>query len=124
MLPASLRKDKTEELYQSDKLLGLTKQSLLESEVIEPFKHWVIVDNAYPYDMAFETCHLLLPRREVAKRSDLTLAEFEELQDILEHYVEQLYDTVMENTSRRRSILNHYHLHLMSYHQEREAFVR
>lgn len=118
-MPISLRSDKTEAQYLADKAVGLLT-SLKQKTPLVTFAYWLIIVNDYPYDVAFKTHHLLIPRREVASRFDLTSAELADLSIIIREYIEPNYDTMMDNTARTRSILQHYHIHLMVYHNKRE----
>lgn len=40
-------------------------------QVVKEFKHWVIVQNQYPYDAVAEVHHLLAPRVHVPETDDL-----------------------------------------------------
>lgn len=118
--PSSLRTLGGESLY------GLAKQEgslipLAEEPSIKEWQHWRIIRNRFPYDLAFSSHDLLLPKRVVADRKDLSRAEASELDWLLVSYIEDSYDMVMVNTLKRQSVPGHYHLHLVSY-KPREEF--
>ncbi len=116
-LPMSLRTHAGEAHYAEQK----TNNNLIpladEASVLE-YKHWRIIRNRFPYDAVLEEHDMLVPKRVVAERKDLTLEEARELTDILEE-MKNSYDFVMENFPRKRSILYHYHLHLGRYKKQR-----
>lgn len=118
MIPVTLRTQKSEEQYQRAKELGCLIP-LHQEKRIHDFKYWFIVENRFPYDMVFNTHHLLLPMRKVCNRSELNQEEKTELETILDYYVEPKYDLFFENTQKRRSVMSHYHIHLASYVNER-----
>lgn len=119
MIPVTLRTQKSEEQYQRAKELGCLIP-LHQEKRVHDFKYWFIVVNRYPYDMVYKTHHLLLPMRTVKTRSELNPAELQELQTILDYYVEPNYDLFFENTQKRRSVSAHYHIHLTSYYDDRK----
>jgi len=122
VLPMSLRTAATEETYQLAKLQNKLK-NLDDEEVIHAFKYWGIIQNTYPYDSAYKTCHMLLPRRKVATYDKLNWREKRELRQIIDGYCQQHYHVVQENMAVRRSVMAIYHLHLLTYKDRREEFV-
>lgn len=113
MLPNSLRKSESEAHYQDQKKRGLTVP-LLEEKVLIRYKHWVVIANRFPYDLIFREHDMIVPRREFANRAEMTFDELSELWAIIDELVNQ-YDLVFENLGGRRSIANHYHVHLANY---------
>ena len=105
--------------YQEAKLNDETRP-LRESEILQEWKHWVLIPNAFPYDMIYSTHHMLIPKRDVSHRKDLLLAELSELFEIINDFVEPRYDLYFDNMQKRRSVLSLYHVHLASYHNGRE----
>lgn len=114
--PISLRTTTGEMYYAFSKKIGNLKQ-LHEEPALEEWRHWKLIDNSYPYDIAFKEHHLLIPRR-VAPKQKLNVAEKLELEDILNSLSER-YDCYLENFIRKQSIKNHYHLHLLTYKDNR-----
>ncbi len=115
-LPVSLRKNTTEIFYQQSKLAKMTVP-LHEEPHLRQWKHWKIIDNAFPYDVAFSTHHLLLPKR-VVPENELTGTERAELEKILEAVSDE-YDCLLVNFISKQSVRNHFHVHLMTYKDER-----
>lgn len=116
---ATLRSEKGEAAYTKAKERGDLKLLSEEPRVCE-FDYWYIVENRFPYDLIFKTSHMLLPRRVVANKSGLTVNELEELETIKKYYVDPIYDVYFENTTAKRSVLGHYHIHLLTYYDSRE----
>lgn len=115
-IPVSLRTPRDEMLYLEAKLTGNTKP-FLDEEWLQQWRYWVLIENKFPYSAAFKTHHLLIPKREVSKK-DLTNNEQLELGRILDELSEQ-YDCYLVNFESKQSILHHYHVHLMTYKDQR-----
>lgn len=115
----SLRSAKGERDYQKAKRLKQTKP-LHKVESIVVFSHWRVVPNEYPYDGAYQVCHMLLPKRPFADRHDMSKSEARELYGVVWRYLEENYDQVVENTHARRSVLDIFHLHLLTFYNTRE----
>ena len=118
----SLRTAATEETYQLAKLQNKLRH-LDQEEVVVAFKYWGIIQNTYPYDSAYKTCHMLLPNRKVATYDKLNRRERRELRQIIDTYCQANYHVVQENMAVRRSVMAIYHLHLLTYKDRREEFV-
>ena len=116
-LPISLRRQRTEIEYQNAKKAGLVKP-LHEEHRLAEWDHWFLIANRFPYDMTFKQCDMLLPKRKVANRYQLTLDEEEEYLKIIEE-LSGRYDVVMENLGAKRSVADHFNLHLLKYHDNR-----
>lgn len=115
--PVSLRICEDEERYIAAKKAGKTK-SLISEPRLKEWRYWALIDNAFPYNIAFQTHHMLIPKREVAV-ADLTLEEKEELESVLDELSNQ-YDCQLINFPKKQSILNHYHIHLLVYKDNRQ----
>lgn len=115
-IPMSLRTTTGEMYYAFSKKMGNLK-NLSDEPALEVWEHWRLIDNSYPYDIAFKTHHLLIPKRVTPKHS-LNVAEKLELEDILDSLSER-YDCYLENFASKQSIKNHYHLHLLTYKDNR-----
>lgn len=83
---------------------------LLEEPRIQEWQHWVIIKNSYPYDLVFEVHDMLIPKR-VASRNQLTQAERDELETIMEE-IQHNYDRQIINFPSLQSITDHFHIHL------------
>ena len=89
-------------------------KNLLHLEALWSGEFWFIAANEFPYDMIAETHHLLVPHRVFAEAWEMTIPEIVELNKIKER-VGMDYDSINENTHKRRSVGRHYHLHLLKY---------
>lgn len=117
-LPCSLRTTDGEANYAEAKTFN--KLLPLNEEVaIMVWDNWKLVENRFPYNMAFKTHNLLIPIRSVAVKRELTKLELDELDVIINTYVEGKYDMVFENTMRRRSIPGLFHIHVATYYDKR-----
>jgi hypothetical protein len=118
-IPMSLRTAAGEQSYQDSKTSGNTMPLELEPS-LRQWKHWRLIDNRFPYTVAFKEHHMLVPKRGVADRWELSADEKAEFEVILKEYVYPTYDLWFENCPKRRSIRSFYHIHLASYHDNRE----
>lgn len=82
-----------------------------EAEIIKTFTHWKITVNEFPYDLIAQTHHMIFPIAHVAEE-DISPEAWQEFREIKKDYI-QLYDMIIEGTSRMKSIPEHYHLHLI-----------
>lgn len=119
-LPMSLRRRKGEERYQMAKLTNATVP-LQHERSIREFKFWKLIDNRFPYDSAFSTSHMLIPKRMVPTYRKLWPWERWELRRILDHKLTH-YNQIVENMTNTRSVLGLYHLHLLIFHKSRKDF--
>lgn len=85
-----------------------------KAEPIKKFEHWLLVHNAFPYDLIAETHHMLIPKRHITYK-ELTEEEKEELELLKATHLEENYETIAENTNRRKTIPQHFHLHLIVF---------
>jgi len=115
---ATLRRHQDEVDYSQAKLTGGLKR-LIDEEPIVEFEHWLVIQNRFPYSVAFKIHHLLLPRRLVALESELTQEEIDEFRRIKRDFGPK-YDILLENLGASRSVLDHYHVHLLTYYDKRE----
>lgn len=84
--------------------------------MVTEWEHWVIVENAYPYDAVADTHVLLCPRRHVSREEDLQHQEFRELQVILRHIEKAGYfDFIGKNFPVAQSQPAHLHYHLFHW---------
>lgn len=119
MIPMSLRTAKSEEKYQLAKAEGKT-HPLKDVESIKDYKHWRIIPNEYPADMVYKESHLLIPKRVVSTWQYLNEDEADELWFILDGIEKEgLYDAISINPPKRRSVANHFHIHLFIFYEDR-----
>ncbi len=106
-------KERNEKNIKSDHFVNY--QHLL----IKEFKHWVIIENEFPYDAVATTSHLISTKREIALDwSLLNKEEWEEFKSIKEEYLKNNYDAIWENFPSGQTIPGHFHLHLVVLKRE------
>lgn len=89
-------------------------KNMLHMEALWQGEHWFIARNEYPYDRVAAKHDLLIPIRVFAEGDEMTIPEIVEL-NVIKRKLAGDYDSVMENTHRRRTVRGHYHLHLIKY---------
>ncbi len=90
-----------------------------KSEMIKEFKHWVIIQNEFPYDVIATTHHMIATKRPIAFDWQLLTKEEEREMDFLkETYLNDNYDVVWENLPRGQTVPVHFHLHLLVLKRE------
>ncbi len=85
---------------------------LKNEEVLVKYKYWVIIPNSFPYDGVLQVHHMLVPKRFFSTSREMNEEERNELEQIKEG-MDERYDGIFENFTHTRSVLAHYHLHLM-----------
>jgi len=117
-LVVTLRTAESEHEYRVAREKKLLKPIADETPIIS-FNYWRIVDNRYPYDVAFAKHHLLIPIRKFAEHSDMNLEELCELNELHSNYIAYEYHMMFENMPGARSIKDLYHIHLARYYNNR-----
>lgn len=117
--PMSLRTLQSEKEYNSHKQDGQTTE-LAEVPAIHEFLFWRVIPNHFPYDIAFKEHLMLIPKRVVPERWDLTADEKSEFESILHDYVYPNFDLWFENSPSRRSMNHIYHVHIATYYDDRD----
>ena len=110
LMTRTLRKPETEARYvehQRNKKSG--DCYLCRAKSFREFEFWRLLPNEYPYDRIVKTHHLISLRRH-ADENGLTVPEYNELYDI-KHTLRNDYDMLFENTLKRKSIREHFHIH-------------
>jgi len=120
-LPMSLRTARSEEEYFRAKQGGKLKH-LYDEPTLVDFKHWRIIANNFPYDAAYSTSHMLVPRRILGTYDRLNWRERREMRKIIDTYCQDNYHQVVENMTSKRSVLALYHIHLLRFVDSREEF--
>lgn len=119
MVPMSLRREASERAYQKAKKNGETRD-LKDVPSIKEFRHWRIINNDFGWDIAFKESHMLIPKRVVSTWQYLDEDEIDELWFLISDIEsEGYYDCIALNPPKRRSKPNHFHLHLLVYHEDR-----
>jgi len=116
-VPVSLRTLEDEINYGEKKQQG-QRVPLHHEPTLRSWKLWRVIDNRFPYSGAFQTHHLLIPKRPVAT-NELNHEEKTELDEILQE-VSGSYDCYLVNFPSKQSVTNHYHVHLLKYKASRE----
>jgi len=109
-MPQNLRTPETEAHYQS--YLEHKQKGdcyLCTGSTLREFQLWRILQNQYPYDRIVKTHHLIVLKRHTDE-SGLTVPEYNELYDI-KSVLKNDYDMLLENTLKRKSIREHFHIH-------------
>ena len=83
-----------------------------KTKSIKEFKYWRIIKNQFPYDRITKINHLIVLKRHVIS-AKLNKKEREELEKIKIDYMVGNYDYTLE--SLKKSIPDHFHLHLMIF---------
>lgn len=89
--------------------------NLMDEPWLREWRLWFLVDNRFRGDARFKTQHILLPKRKVARRNQLTAEERRELDLIEDTFGEDNYDLVLRNFDSGRSIKDHFHVQLVVY---------
>ncbi len=110
----TLRTPETEAAYTAHKKAGgLTHGCVLcKSDSVKEFTSWRIIENQYPYDLVAKVHHMILPKRHVPLE-EVSPEEWQEYQDIKASYIQDTYEFFIEPSTARRSIPEHWHLHLL-----------
>ena len=109
-MSASLRKPETEARYSEYRKNRKPSDCYLcRASSIKEFEFWRLLPNEYPYDRIVKTHHLISLRRH-ADENALTVAEYSELYRI-KHDLRNDYDILLENTLKRKTIREHFHIH-------------
>ncbi len=109
-----LRTKEGAEAYDAYRGAGCLEENgcvLCGSSIIESFEHWRIIPNRFPYDLIAKEHHMLIPNRHVVEH-ELTDDERRELL-MLKHEGLEKYDYFIEANDGKKSIPEHFHLHLI-----------
>ncbi len=109
------RTPETAQRYIEDINGGMLERScpLCDGPALKEFTYWKIMRNLYPYDKIAHRHDMIVPLRH-AREPDLTIEERTELWHIKEGYLHTNYDYILEATHKRKSIPEHFHLHLIN----------
>jgi hypothetical protein len=81
------------------------------------YKHWVIVENDFPYDRIALVHDMLITKRHVSE-AQLSEEELADFRDIKQSLTDGKYQHVLESLPRTLSIPDHHHVHLVRWNSE------
>lgn len=113
----SLRTQKIVKQYkQKHRKLGNTFRDvdLCKLKKVKKWKHWILVENEFPYDKIAQLHHMLVPLRKFPNEQDMTLEEWKELMNIKKS-LEKDYNAFLENSANNRTVSKLFHLHCIKY---------
>lgn len=82
-------------------------------QIIKKYKYWTVAKNDFPYDKVTNTHNLLILNRHTGNEENLTVSEVSELFKIKKIYLQNDEYELLENNIKRKSIKDHFHLHLL-----------
>lgn len=86
------------------------------SDTVRTFKYWKLKKNMFPYDKIAEEHMMLSTYEHISEREQLMPAAKAELEEILKMYNdEEYFDAYLENFKICRTILDHFHIHLIKF---------
>ncbi|MBI2889033.1 MAG: hypothetical protein HYY10_03880 [Candidatus Liptonbacteria bacterium] len=110
----TLRTDELEKTYAAYRNRGELENDckLCGKPPRQTFQHWKIVQNDFPYDKIASVHHMIVPLRHMSE-SELSPEETEELRELKSSYLNEHYEFIIEPVQRKKTIPNHFHLHLI-----------
>ncbi len=109
-----LRTLETHERYNQADLTGPC--FICKAGLQRQYQYWHMVDNEFPYDEIAQEHRLLVPKRHIGTREELTPEERGELEIIKKEFdTLARFDAIFENFKVGRTFLPHYHLHLLKW---------
>lgn len=81
--------------------------------LVKDFDNFILVKNRFPYDRVYKNHWMLAPKRHIQEMYELNMEETAEMWKILESD-ELEYNQIIINKRGDRSILNHFHIHIVS----------
>src|SRR6185369_7348001 len=111
---AHLRSAAQQAKYDAYKAAGGLENGcrLCERKPLKTFKYWRIIGNKFPFDRIAKVHHMIVPKRHVAE-PQLRQAEVSEFRRIKEDYLNKKYEFLIEATHLKKSIPEHFHIHLV-----------
>ena len=110
----SLRTEESNDKYNNLVANGILDGgcNLCGAEPIKSFRLWKVIGNAFPYDRIAEIHHMIVPIRHVTE-DGLSGEEKNELKKIKDEHINKNYEYIIEATHKKKSISEHFHLHLI-----------
>jgi hypothetical protein len=110
----SLRSPEMKQRYKDHIALHPTSAGcpLCTKPALKTFQYWKITVNDFPYDLIAKEHHMIMPLRHVIE-SELTAEETKEFNSIKKELLNSEYHYIIEATSKRKSIPEHFHLHII-----------
>ncbi len=110
----TLRTDEIEKTYAAYRDRGELENDckLCGKPPLQSFQCWKIVRNDFPYDKIASVHHMFVPLRHVGE-SELSPEEAEGLRELKKGYLNENYEFIIEAVQRRKTIPDHFHLHLI-----------
>lgn len=91
--------------------------ALCEKTSVEEYEYWRIVKNDYPYDRIAKVHDMLIPKRHITEEF-FNDEENLELKEIKKKLLDSDYEFIIETTKQKKSIPEHFHLHLVTTKDE------
>lgn len=105
MLKTKLRSEENFQKYKKN------RKPLESLKSLNEWEHWRLVRNEYPYDMVFDKHDLLILNRKVESIFDLTKAERDEL-ELIVNGRQSIYDGILYPFRHTMTYPDTLHLHL------------
>ncbi|MHB1086392.1 MAG: hypothetical protein ACYCZ0_01440 [Minisyncoccota bacterium] len=111
----TLRTKETEQKYLDAREAGALDGDcvLCARAALKSFKLWKVIKNEFPYDKIASVHDMIVPLRHVTHK-ELTEEELRELDAIKDSYIHPTYEWMFEATDRKKTIPNHFHIHLIT----------
>lgn len=110
----TLRTPETEEKYSRFREEGGLNDgcNLCKAPALETFTHWKVINNNFPYDKIASKHEMIIPIAH-ATLEEVGPEAWMELQEIKNGPISHKFDYLIESTTRKRTIPEHFHLHLV-----------
>ena len=86
--------------------------ALCEKPPMKEYEYWKIIKNDFPYDRIAKTHNMIVSIRH-ASDDELNQEELNELKEIKKEILHSDYEFIIETTYLKKSIPEHFHLHLI-----------
>jgi hypothetical protein len=98
--------------YKKDGHMSRVCNLCEKAPLIKEFNYWKIVENIFPWDNVAKLQHMIVPKRHVIydKLNDDEKKEFDEIKV---SHIEKEYELIAEVTNKKKSIPEHFHIHLI-----------
>lgn len=117
------RRKETEEAYQQFKQQAAHNPDTLntfdfaQETILREYEHWLIIKNRFPYDGMTRRNDLLVSRTPLETLYHAPAAQQEEYHRIIQELAQEgLYDALIENFPRTKTVTRFVHIHLIQWH--------